>query len=157
MLEPPFNVPFVSVIAPEDVCVNPEPRFKVPPDPFTYIPAQETFPLKVTEPFVLVKETKPVVENPDDVLDAFLEPTKLILADDNVTVPLVVKSPVKLNVPEPLKTNDPEVVKSPVPLCTNLPEDKVIEPLLITEPLTVSVLEPKTRVAPELTVKLAQE
>ena len=50
VLEPPFNVPAVLVHAPEKVCDNPAPKFKVPPVPLIVKPAPFIFPVKVAVP-----------------------------------------------------------------------------------------------------------
>ena len=63
-LEPPFNVPFVLVHAPVNVCVKPEPRLRVPPIPLIVNPPPLTLPVNVAVPVVFVIDTKPVVLNP---------------------------------------------------------------------------------------------
>ena len=47
VLVPPFNVPAVLAQTPLNVCVNPVPKFNVPPGVFIINPAPFTFPVKV--------------------------------------------------------------------------------------------------------------
>ena len=94
LLEPPFNVPAVLVHTPEKVCVNPEPKFKVPPVPFMVKPAPFIFPVKVAVPPVFVMEIKPVVVKPP--IDWLAVPDIVIPPDPLVKVPLFTKFPVKL-------------------------------------------------------------
>ena len=65
MLDPPFNIPEVSVIVPEMVWVNPTPRFRVPPDPIMVRPVEFALPVKVAIPEVFVIETAPRVVKPE--------------------------------------------------------------------------------------------
>ena len=94
VLEPPFNVPAVLVHVPEKVCVNPEPKFKVPPVPLIVNPAPFMFPVKVAVPPVFVMEIKPVVVKP--FTDWLAVPESVIPPEPLVIVPLFTKLPVKL-------------------------------------------------------------
>jgi len=64
MLVFPLRIPFENVSAPENVCVNPDPRANVPPAPFIVNAPPVIFPVSVAAPPVLVIETPPVVVKP---------------------------------------------------------------------------------------------
>ena len=64
MLDPPSNVPLVRVQAPEIVCVNPVPKFNVPPAVVLASEAAFIFPVSVATPADLSQLTAPVVVNP---------------------------------------------------------------------------------------------
>lgn len=72
-------------------------------------------------------------------------------------VPVLVRLPVKYNLPDDVNVIVPLLVKSPVPFWVILPLENVITPALPTLPLTVSVLLPRDNLLPELTVNEAQE
>ena len=92
VLEPPFNVPAVRVQVPENECVNPDPKFNVPPEPFIVRPAAETLPVNVAVPAVFVIETVPVVVKPaidwvEAVPDIVIPPEPLVNVPEFVKLP----------------------------------------------------------------------
>ena len=65
ILDPPFNIPEVSVTVPSMVWVNPAPRLRTPPFPFIVSPVPFTLPVRVAAPEVFVIETAPRVVKPE--------------------------------------------------------------------------------------------
>ena len=65
VLEPPFNMPELSVISPLNVWVSPVPKCNIPPVPLMVNIVALTLLCKVAVPAVLVILTVPVVTNPD--------------------------------------------------------------------------------------------
>jgi len=96
VLEPPFRLPAVRVTSPENVWVNPVPRFNVPPVPLIVNPAPLIEPCMVAVPAVLVMETNPVVVNPESVW-VVMAPEIIIGEAFAVKIPELLKLPPRLS------------------------------------------------------------
>ena len=92
MLDPRFSVPAVLVSVPVNVCVNPAPRFSVPPEPLIVNAPPLTLPVNVAVPAVFVIDTVPVVVKPS-MFCADAVPVNVMAALPAVNVPLFMKSP----------------------------------------------------------------
>lgn len=90
VLDPPFNVPAVSVTTPEKVCVKPTPKLSVPPEPFIVNAAPLRLPAAIATPEVLDMVTLPVVVN---------EPIRWVAVPEIVTPPEPVKVPLLIKLP----------------------------------------------------------
>ena len=146
VLEPPFNVPLVRVITSEKLCVNPTPRFRVPPVPLIVNLAPFTLPANVAVPPDLVIEILPVVVKPAMLCDAIVP--VIVIEDElavNTPVPFFVKLPpnVKLLLLEPSVLSEAPllIVKGTLVLKT-LSLFSFISPVpaIITPPVAANVL-----------------
>ena len=112
VLDPPSSVPFVLVQAPVIVCVNPEPRFNVPPAVLFLSEPAFIFPVNVATPLDLLHVTWPVVVKPA-MLCVAVPP--IVMAElPAVNVPLLVKSPFSV-------TPQLDVESVPLPMVKLLP------------------------------------
>lgn len=157
VLEPPFKVPAESVMAPENACVNPVPRLRVPPEPLIVSAPPLLFPKRVTDPAVLEQVIVPEVVKGLEVLAAELLPVNVIGLLTNVSVPVLIKLPRNVRaVPLLEMLMIPVFVKSAFTLCTIVPLVPVMVPPLITKPATFNVLVTRLRLPPELIVSVLQ-
>jgi len=95
VLELPRSVPLENVQAPVNVCVNPAPRSRVPPDPLSVNAPPLTLSVSVAVPAVFVIDTAPVVVNPS-ILCAATVPVIVTPPEPLVNVPAFIKSPSKV-------------------------------------------------------------
>ena len=118
--DPPSRVPAVRVQVPLNVCVNPLPRFSVPLVPLMVRPTPVTGPVNVATPAVFVIETGPVVVKPAILcVEAFPEsvtpPDPLVNIPALAPVPLIVKSPPRVNGFEPVIRVARELIVNGIP------------------------------------------
>lgn len=130
VLEPPFNVPAVSVIAPVKVCVKPVPKFSVPPVPLIVSAAALKLFCNVAVPAVLVMVILPVVVKP--AMLWVVVPVKIMLDVDPVKVPRVtVIFPVKVWVNPAPKLKVPPLPFNTKSLALKLLESVAVPAVLV--------------------------